>query len=440
VKHHGDGANRFLELLDSYHDINSQTVTELHQEPTPLEFMRFVARNQPFVIRNNSNPNFRQITKTWNAKYLCTKMAESPVRVAITPAGNADAVVQLPSGGSIFCKPHEAMEPFTSAINHIVSQEQSPETYTGATRYIQSQNDNLRSEYTSLFSELPSSIPWATEALEQDPDAVNLWVGNSHSTSVLHKDHYENIFIQIAGAKEFLLLPPVEAPCVNECSVLSATYQPKDTSPKSSLDIRKEDLCIAIDEPEQYIPLPTWDPDTPSQNTTKYSEFARPIRVTVNAGDILYLPALWYHKVKQIAGEEGICCSVNYWYDMDFTGPFQVTNRFVSEVALLPSSSKEEDGKADVVDDEDEDDEDDEDYEPSESEEESDSDDDEYEYDSEYESGEEEDGDKQTVTRDELKRLRARLAIARTAEGGDASMDRITQDLLKALQSIDDSA
>jgi jumonji domain-containing protein 7 len=424
----------FLELLDSYHDINSQTVTELHQEPTPLEFMRFVARNQPFVIRNNSNPDFRRITKTWSSMYLSNKMHKKQVRVAITPAGNADAVVQLPSGGSIFCKPHEVLEPFLRAIWEIMEQEKNPQTYAGATRYIQSQNDNLRSEYTSLFSELPSSIPWATEALEQDPDAVNLWVGNSHSTSVLHKDHYENIFIQIVGAKEFTLLPPIEAPCVNERSVLSATYQPKDSKTPST-HLRKEDLCIAIDEPEQYIPLPTWDPDNPSQNTTKYSESARPIRVTVDQGDMLYLPALWYHKVKQIAGEEGICCSVNYWYDMDFTGPFQVTNRFVQEVAMLggDKSSKEEE-----ADGEDEDDEEDEDYEPSESEEESDSDDDEYEYDSEYESGEGEE-DPQTVTRDELKRLRARLAVARTAEGEDASMDRITQDLMKALQSIDDN-
>lgn len=156
---------------------------------------------------------------------------------------------------------------------------------------------------------------------------------------VLHKDHYENIFVQICGAKEFVLLPPVEGPCVNERSVLSATYQPREPSLKSS-ELRKADLHIQIDEPEAYIPLPTWDPDRPEENTTEYSKYARSLSVTVNAGDILYLPALWYHKVKQIAGDEGICCSVNYWYDMDFTGPFQCTNKFVQDAATLSMQKK----------------------------------------------------------------------------------------------------
>ncbi|KAF1918417.1 cupin-like domain-containing protein [Ampelomyces quisqualis] len=324
-------------LLDNYHDINSQTVTELSREPSALEFMRFVARNQPFVVRNNRAltriPCFSEPLRTWNAAYLSKKMNNQPVTVAMTPKGNADAVVQLPSGGSIFCKPHEILEPFDSALHFIRTQETSPSS-TGATRYIQSQNDNLRSEYTDLLTDIPPSIPWASTALDTAPDAVNFWLGNSHSTSVLHKDHYENIFVQLRGAKEFTLLPPVESPCVHERSVLSATYQPRDASLKPS-HLTKDDLLLGIDHPEQYVPLPTWDPDRPGDNTTAYSQYARPLRVTVEEGDMLYLPALWYHKVKQRAGDEGMCCSVNYWYDMDFTGPFQCANKFVQDVAVL---------------------------------------------------------------------------------------------------------
>jgi jumonji domain-containing protein 7 len=299
--------------------------------------MRFVSRNQPFIIRQNSNVNnvslFKKALKLWDAEYLSNKMKGQPVTVAITPKGNADAVVPLPNGGSIFCKPHEVQEPFESALSQILTQELSPSP-DSATRYIQSQNDNLRSEYTGLFADIPPSIPWADTALSQAPDAINFWLGNSHSTSVLHKDHYENIFAQIRGAKEFILLPPIESPCVNERSVLSATYQPRDAALPSA-DLRKDDLRICVDEPEAYIPLPTWDPDRPGENATEYSGYARPIRVTVNEGDMLYLPALWYHKVRQIAGEEGVCCSVNYWYDMDFSGGFQCTTRFVQEVAGL---------------------------------------------------------------------------------------------------------
>lgn len=332
-----------IELLENYHDINSASVTELREEPTPLEFMRFVARNQPFIIRRNPGPQFQKTLKLWNASYLCQRMSSQPITVACTPNGKADAVHSLPSGGLLFCKPHEILEPFSSAVHEIQLHQQQGSNYAGPTRYIQSQNDNLRSEYSTIFADVPPSIPWASEALQQDPDAINFWLGNEYSTSALHKDHYENIFVQVRGSKEFILLPPVEAPCVNERAVLSATFSPASASAAlssaSEADAESSSdalpLCIKIDEPEAYVPLPTWDPDNPKDNKTRYTPYARPLRVRVDQGDVLYLPALWYHKVKQIAGDEGICCSVNYWYDMDFSGPFQCSARFVQEVAGL---------------------------------------------------------------------------------------------------------
>ena len=62
------------------------------------------------------------------------------------------------------------------------------------------------------------------------------------------------------------------------------------------------------------VPFATWDPDFPEENGPEYSQYATPIRVTLGEGDMLYLPALWYHKVLQSCSEEGICCAVNYWY------------------------------------------------------------------------------------------------------------------------------
>lgn len=294
--------------------------------------MRFVARNQPFIIRNNPGPEFQKPLKQWTSKYLCEKLSSTPVTVALTPNGKADAVHSLPSPstGRLFIKPHEVTEPFSSAVAQIQLHQKQGKNYAGPTRYIQSQNDNLHTEYSALFTDLPTSIPWATSALAQDPDAVNLWIGNAWASSALHKDHYENIFVQMRGSKEFTLLPPVEAPCVNERAVLSATFAPEGNDEEG-----KTKLVVKIDEPAQYVPLPTWDPDHPEDNATEYTPYARPLRVRVDRGDVLYLPALWYHKVKQIAGDEGICCSVNYWYDMDFSGPFQCSARFVHEVAGL---------------------------------------------------------------------------------------------------------
>jgi jumonji domain-containing protein 7 len=291
--------------------------------------MRHVARNRPFVIRNGASTF--QARKRWNTQYLKDVRRGQNVNVAITPHGNADSVVQLPCGGSVFVKPYETEEPFETILDKIQSQERD-KTYSGPTHYAQTQNDNLRNEYATLFADVPESIPFARIALEQEPDAINFWLGNSYSTTALHKDNYENIYVQILGKKHFVLLPPVEAPCVNEKSVLAATYRPKSTVPGER---GKQDLVVAIDEPQEYVPFATWDPDTPLADPTPYSPYSQPLRVTLDEGDMLYLPALWYHKVSQSCNEEGICCAVNYWYDLDFSGGFWSTANFVRSAGLL---------------------------------------------------------------------------------------------------------
>lgn len=289
--------------------------------------MRYVARNRPFVIKNGA-ANWKA-RKQWNAAYLKDTMMGQTVNVSLTPHGNADSVISLPNGGNIFVKPYEQSEDFGAVLDAIRAQSSpTPDQASNQPiRYAQTQNDNLRDEYSSLFADVPSSIAFARVALGQPPDAVNFWLGSAASTTALHKDNYENVYVQILGKKHFVLLPPVDAPCVNERAVLAGTYAAKreDT----------DELFIQVDDPPTYVPFATWDPDVPSVNATPYSAFARPMRVTLCEGDMLYLPALWYHKVSQSCNEEGLCCAVNYWYDLDFAGGFWSTAGFVRTAGLL---------------------------------------------------------------------------------------------------------
>ncbi|KAF2648796.1 Clavaminate synthase-like protein [Lophiostoma macrostomum CBS 122681] len=374
--------------------------------------MRHVSQNRPFVIRRGASkwPACRK----WNADYLRSVMGDAPVNVAITPHGNADSVLSLksPDGKELllFVKPYETQEPFSAALSSIQSQSQcqhpshpsssssssSPSPSAPPVRYLQTQNDNLRAEFLPLFADVPPSIPFARIALGQDPDAINFWLGNASSVTALHKDNYENVYVQVLGQKHFVLLPPVESACVNEQAVLSATYKPRsgsglrrgDSGPAStstptpnpdsdsaSLEVgarngkeevqaegeyrlSASDLIPHIDTPRTYTPFATWDPDSssspypssspntspspssfPSPNMsshpTKFSNLSRPLRVTLNPSDMLYLPALWYHKVSQSCSDEGICCAVNYWYDVDFGGGFWSMAGFVRGVAGL---------------------------------------------------------------------------------------------------------
>ncbi|KAF2851752.1 Clavaminate synthase-like protein [Plenodomus tracheiphilus IPT5] len=349
--------NFLQELITTYHDLNPSQVTTLDSEPSPLEFMRYVARNTPFVVRGGAS-SF-PACKKWNTTYLTTVMSNQTVNVALTPHGNADSIITLapnntnpPSNTpSLFVKPYETTEAFPSVLTAIRTQElNKQDPNPPPTRYAQTQNDNLRNEYATLFADVPKSIPFAHIALEKDPDAINFWLGNSYSTTALHKDNYENIYVQVLGRKHFVLLPPVEAPCVNERAVLAATYAPRPgMTTKSSEGLGKGDLCVVLDEPSEYVPFATWDPDEPMLNATPYSRYSRPLRVTLEQGDMLYLPALWYHKVSQSCNEEGVCCAVNYWYDLDFSGGFWSAAGFMRSVGLVSLQNREEHGDEDQV-------------------------------------------------------------------------------------------
>ncbi|GJC93762.1 phospholipase A2 [Colletotrichum higginsianum] len=236
------------ELITTYNELNGAFIEELAEEPSPLEFMRYVARNTPFVVRGAASS--WQSNQTWDKEYLVRLFKGQAVNVAVTPFG-------------------------------------------------------------------PPSVPFARIALDRDPEAVNLWIGTSRSVTALHKDNYENIYVQIRGCKHFVLLPPCCQPCVNERTLMPATYARRDLG----------GLALELDEasnenkdrPEDGalhgVPFATWDPDHPDTNATPYSHLAEPVRVTLEPGDMLYLPAMWYHKVSQSCPEdgEGFVLAVNYW-------------------------------------------------------------------------------------------------------------------------------
>ena len=135
---------------------------------------------------------------------------------------------------------------------------------------------------------MPASIAFARVALNQrSPDALNLWIGTSRSVTALHRDNYENLYVCVRGRKHFSLLPPLCQPCVAERALPGATYARNgDGGGAPSLVLRR-------DEDRDAVPFATWDPDRPEVGATRYSRLARPIRVTLNPGDMLYLPAMW---------------------------------------------------------------------------------------------------------------------------------------------------
>ncbi|KUI56804.1 JmjC domain-containing protein 7 [Cytospora mali] len=283
-------ADPLAELITTHNELNSPIIEELDGEPSPLEFMRYVSRNTPFVVRNAAAA--WPATKTWNAHYLETYLRHQTVNVAVTPKGNADSPTRHDENGElVFAKPWEEDQPFPEFLDYVRRQETDVSfPKDSEIRYAQTQNDNLRHEYISLFSQVQRDIPFARIALEKEPEAINMWIGNSHSVTALHKDNYENIYVQIQGQKHFVLLPSHCYPCVNEKLLRPATYVRSDNNDGLRLVM---DAGEEGQEKVEPVPFAIWDPDCPDDNATPYSRLAEPMRVTLEPGDMLYLPAMW---------------------------------------------------------------------------------------------------------------------------------------------------
>lgn len=77
--------NPIAELLITYNELNSSVIAELDEEPSPLEFMRYVSKNTPFVVRRAAAG--WEACRTWNAQYLGEQLGQATVNVSVTPKG-----------------------------------------------------------------------------------------------------------------------------------------------------------------------------------------------------------------------------------------------------------------------------------------------------------------------------------------------------------------
>ena len=77
------------ELLATYQELNGSIVEELHEHPTPLEFMRYVHKGRPFVVRGGVSD---WPAMQWTIEYLKQIMGKTTIQVAVTPSGLVSGV------------------------------------------------------------------------------------------------------------------------------------------------------------------------------------------------------------------------------------------------------------------------------------------------------------------------------------------------------------
>ena len=129
-------AEATADMLTTYHELNGG-IHVLYEEPSPLDFMRYVTKNRPLLVRRGCSKWLA--VRKWNVNYLGKSVKDTPVAVAITPYGlvqwdriradtdicysNADSATKSPLDGlTYFVKPFELVRLFSNQIDHVTDQ------------------------------------------------------------------------------------------------------------------------------------------------------------------------------------------------------------------------------------------------------------------------------------------------------------------------------
>mmetsp|Transcript_11052 Transcript_11052/g.23699 ORF Transcript_11052/g.23699 Transcript_11052/m.23699 type:complete len:398 (-) Transcript_11052:325-1518(-) len=317
---------------------------------TPLEFhQQFVSRNCP-VILTHAMHNWPAM-KTWTSVHslLLTNRIHPNTLVSVncSPDGRADRVRR---DLNLFVKPAKRSIPFSLFTRLVTAQSNhqhkpsyhAPKSNKDNTAaavdgggnddgdadgdeeygvvYMSEQDDVLRREFGELMEDV-SEVGVARDVFGGRLDAVNLWIGSGAAESALHKDHYENIYCVLSGAKQFTLLPPCDAVFLREKRWKQGTYRFDRASRRWTVD---------VDEGDDEVP---WVEEEVEE--VEEAVGGRLIKVVVGRGEALYLPALWFHHVTHV--EPTI--AVNFWYDMDFNAPLYVLSKFLRNATRAESDA-----------------------------------------------------------------------------------------------------
>jgi peptidyl-lysine (3S)-dioxygenase / protease len=283
--------------------------------PSALELLREMQQYRPFVIRGAMDD--WPARTLWNLQYLANALpSDFNIGVAVTPDGRADAVT-VADGIDLFQLPAEVNMTF-STFKSMLEEPQAGD----AVAYLSLQNDNFRKGFPSAVQQDTRPIATYEEAIGRERatlEAVNLWIGDERSVSSIHKDHFDNLYCVVSGAKTFTLLPPTDVAFLPERLYPAFRHHLRPSSDgrkhTASDRIRRDDLVLERDESIGEVSWVSLDPDDPHVLDV-YPDFchAHPLRVTVYPGEILFIPSLWYHRVSQ----DCLTIAINYWYDMIF--------------------------------------------------------------------------------------------------------------------------
>ncbi|MCL7024360.1 hypothetical protein MKW94_010914 [Papaver nudicaule] len=144
-------------------------------------------------------------------------------------------------------------------------------------------NVNLENKKNSQLEILREDIQMPKILKAKTLTSINLWMNNAKSRSSTHYDPDHNLLCVVAGCKQVVLWPP---------SALSSLY------PMPIYSEASNHSCVDLEKPD-------FSTHSRAQNSMMYSQ-----KVTLQAGDALFIPEGWLHQVDS----DDVTIAVNFWW------------------------------------------------------------------------------------------------------------------------------
>ena len=322
--YHAQGVRAETEHLEAKKDRNHKMPVvakcdRIHN-PTREEFIsNYLFKSKPVIIQDGVK-HWPAISK-WTNSYLREIYGEKETHVKLTPNGEYEG-----------CDFSEKFDNFKSfKIPDIVKSKLAyPELVVvrPATMNMNfSKFLDIIEKHGNISAYLEySSIPGNFKILENDLEEpeilknvlhlhdLNIWLSNGNTLGKLHFDPYDNLLCQLRGAKEAILFEPHNNDNLYEAHIQEAKlgYDEETNSFRHHKLVDSTSMVMS--------PINILKPDY-----VKFPKYAntRPLNCTIKEGDILYIPAFWWHEVQSYPNAaEKRNLAVNYWYKPFLTKSF----------------------------------------------------------------------------------------------------------------------
>lgn len=229
------------------------------QEMSSTEFYNLYFDKKPVIVKGGIKDT--RFYKNWSMDYLKQKAGSKRVTLNYTPSklyNNAVSEIKTTEGA------------FSEMVDRLLNNKEENGNYYLA-----------QSSIGHNFPELMPDLETPEHIKESDLLlATNMWLGGVGCDSGLHYDFSHNFFLQVSGKKELVLFSPED----------SEYLYPSD---KEGFQHMSEIALHSVDKDR----FPLYDK-------------AQPIRLTVEAGDMVYIPSYWWHNLLTVE----LSLSVNYWW------------------------------------------------------------------------------------------------------------------------------